>query len=145
MCVLTPIATMLTKFHEIIAICAVEELGRSDESFYYWRWIIQSLLIIPLDNLAFEKIQLLIIAYRLPHNEIHNLQLAALLSLYCFASYLFELWVWFGTIEASVYMSAPTYLYCVQCNSFPPWCSRNAQFRLSFAVDWTLTHFISFF
>jgi len=48
-------------------------------------------LLFLLKNLTFEKIQLLIIAYRLTQNELLNLQLVALLSLYCFASCLFEL------------------------------------------------------
>lgn len=57
----------------------------------------------PMENLAFEKTQLCIIAYKLPHNKIHNLQLDALLSLYCFASYLFEQRMQYGSFEASAY------------------------------------------
>lgn len=51
-------------------------------------------------------------------------------------------------------MSAPTYLYCAQGNSFPPWCSCNAQITsasfniyaaLSFAGDWTFNTFYHIF
>lgn len=74
----------------------------------------------PMENLAFDKIQLCIIAYRLPHNEIHNLQLDALLSLHCFASYLFSLWMQFESFEASAYISALTYLFVFSAAHFHP-------------------------
>lgn len=110
MSVLTPI-TLHTKFHDNNSnLYGIAEFQRIDKSFYDWGWFMQSLLI-SLENLAFGKIQF-IRAYRLSHNKLQNLQLAALLILYCFAYHLSELWMWFRTIEASVYVSTHIFILC---------------------------------
>lgn len=141
LCMLTPITTMLTKFHRTITISVWQQnlsevmkflllnVSHTVSSPYFFGEF--SIWKNTTPDYSLEAATLNFTIYIWLHCWAYK----------CFASCLLELQVWFRAIEASVYMSAPTYLYCVHCNPFPPWCSYNAQIRFSFAASWTSTHY----
>lgn len=141
LCMLTPITTMLAKFHRIITISVWQQNLGGVMKFLLLKvnYTVSSLYSFGEFNIWENTTP--DYSLQAATQWISQYTTGCTAELIMVSSYLLELQVRFRTIEASVYMSAPTYLYCVHCNPFPPWCSYNAQIRFSFAVSWKPTHY----